>query len=116
MDFPPRSIYPVDRMLSALSPARQTQRDRILSLLRSRDGAWVPLPEILDLHISQFGARIFELRRQGFVIENRTERDDSGAVLSYYRLVNGQQSVTSVDFQNRPRVTGLPLWDSAVRQ
>lgn len=70
-----------------MSAARQTQRDRILSLLRSREGRWVPLPEILDLRIGQYGTRIKELRGIGFEIENRIERDDSGVVHSWYRLV-----------------------------
>jgi hypothetical protein len=65
----------------------KTQRSRILSLLRSRNGAWVPLPEILDLHIGQYGARILEARRAGIEIENRIERDDAGVVHSWYRLV-----------------------------
>jgi Helix-turn-helix domain len=68
------------------SNSRKTQRARILRLLIDARGAWVSLPTILDLHISQFGARIFELRRMGFGIENKTERDDSGAVHSWYRL------------------------------
>lgn len=66
---------------------RQTQRDRILSLLRSRAGQWVPLPAILDLHIGQYGARILEARRAGIQIENRIARDDEGTVHSWYRLI-----------------------------
>jgi hypothetical protein len=65
----------------------KTQRARILRLLSDARGEWVGLPQILDLHISQFGARIFELRRTNFTIENRTQRDDSGVVRSWYRLV-----------------------------
>ena len=68
-------------------PTHQTQRDRILTLLRSRSGQWIPLPEILDLHIGQYGARILEARRAGIAIENRIERDDSGVVHSWYRLI-----------------------------
>jgi hypothetical protein len=66
---------------------RKTQQARILRLLLDARGQWVGLPQILDLHISQFGARIFSLRRSGFVIENKTERDESGVIHSYYRLV-----------------------------
>lgn len=69
---------------------RETQRTRILDLLRSHEGEWVPLSEILDLRIGQYNARVFELRRLGFVIDNRTERDDSGAVRSWFRLVTPQ--------------------------
>jgi hypothetical protein len=56
---------------------RLNQRERILELLRSHDGAWVPLPEILALHIAQYAARIFELRRAGYQIENRQEGEHS---------------------------------------
>ena len=65
----------------------KTQRSKILRLLIDARGAWVPLPEILDLRIGQYTTRILELRRAGFVIENRTERE-SGIVLSWYRLVS----------------------------
>src|SRR5579859_6197946 len=73
---------------SAHPHSAKTQRARILRLLIDAHGAWVPLLLILELHISQFGARIFELRRLGFQIENKTERDDSGVVHSWYRLVS----------------------------
>jgi hypothetical protein len=64
---------------------RNTQRDKLLELLRSRAGQWVSLPEILELGFAQFGARIFELRRLGFPILNRTERIN-GQKHSWYRL------------------------------
>jgi hypothetical protein len=56
---------------------RPSQRDRLLEFLRSRNGAWVPLPEILDLHIAQYGARLHELRKAGFIIESRQEGSSS---------------------------------------
>lgn len=66
----------------------KTQRAQVLRLLIDAKGSWVPLPEILALGIAQFGARIFELRRLGFQIENKIERDDSGVIHSWYRLLN----------------------------
>jgi hypothetical protein len=45
----------------------------------------VPLPDILSLGFSQFGARILELRRDGHTILNKTEHRD-GKVLSWYKL------------------------------
>ncbi len=103
----------------------KTQRARILRLLLDAKGSWVPLPAILDLHISQFGARIYELRRTGFVIENKTERDDSGVVHSWYRLVSSptpaaptvkpEPTKPSPEWNDRPRSTGLPLFDLVVR-
>ena len=49
---------------------RQTQQQRILSLLSS--GEWVSLPRILDLRIAKYGSRITELRRE-WEIELRDE-------------------------------------------
>ena len=64
---------------------RVTQRDRLLDLLRENAGQWVGLPRILDLRISQYGARVHELRKMGHNIENRTEHRD-GQVHSWFRL------------------------------
>lgn len=99
-----------------------TQAEKILELLRSAHGTWVPLPEILALSIAQYSARIFELRRRGFNIQNRTETED-GVRHSWFRLVNSAPAPEPPkpeppkpvsDWQDRPRVTGLPLWDAAV--
>jgi hypothetical protein len=101
----------------------KTQRAPILRLLIDGRGGWVRLTEILELRISQFGARIFELRRTGFHIENKTERDDSGVVRSWYRFVNDTPKVEfpksdppmpAPEWRDRPRLTGLPLFDAAV--
>ena len=51
-------------------------------------GGWVPLPEI-QRHAAQYNSRLFEIRRLGFTVENRTERDENGNVLSWYRLLLG---------------------------
>lgn len=104
----------------------KTQRSRILRLLIEAHGAWVPLPDILALGIAQYGARILELRRTGFNIENRTEHID-GARHSWFRLVASQSaesqpksrfpesSQPEPEWKERPRATGLPLFDLAVR-
>lgn len=55
-------------------------------MLRSAHGAWVPLPEILALGIAQYNARIWELRKRGLNIENRTEIVD-GVRHSWFRLI-----------------------------
>jgi Helix-turn-helix domain len=80
---------------------RLSQRARLLRLLLSANE--IGLPEILDLRISQYNARISELRGQGFDIRNRSEHID-GVVHSWFRLV---------DVDERPRATGLPLFDLA---
>lgn len=73
---------------------RLTQCQRLLRLLAEANGREVSLPVILDLHISQFGARIKELREAGYDIQNRIEVK-SGVKHSFYRLVPkaGQQEL-----------------------
>jgi hypothetical protein len=67
---------------------RPTQADVIVELLRGKRALGKPLelPEILATGIAQFGARILELRRRGFVIENELEHAADGRVLSRYWL------------------------------
>lgn len=73
--------------------SHQTQQRRILALLERYSPNWCPLPEILDLHISQYGTRIRELRQQGFRIENRIEQVGRERH-SWFRLVpKGQGSL-----------------------
>ena len=71
---------------------KNIQRVRIYNLLKTSQGRWVPLPDILALGCAQYGARILELRREGYRIINRTEvvRDLYGANIrhSYFMLVD----------------------------
>jgi hypothetical protein len=72
-----------------------TQKVILLRLLLGAKGRWIPLPEILSLGLAQYSARIFELRRDGYVIENRTEHDAaSGAIHSWFRLVAEPEKAT----------------------
>jgi hypothetical protein len=57
----------------------------ILHLLIQARGAWVPLPEMMAC-AAQYNARVLELRRLGFNIENKTERVNSSRH-SWFRLV-----------------------------
>jgi hypothetical protein len=68
---------------------RKTQCDQLLAQLTAaaERGEEVGLPEILSLRIAQYGTRLKELRGEGHIIHNRTERRD-GRVLSWYRLVS----------------------------
>jgi hypothetical protein len=68
---------------------KKTQRGAILALLIQARGSWVELPEIMQL-AAQYGARIFELRRLGFKIENRI-RDVGGIRRSWFRLTPSAQ-------------------------
>lgn len=71
-----------------MKDSRSTQRDQLLALfLPDRE---VPLPEILALGIAQYNARIFELRRLGFRIKNRT-KEINGVKHSWFRLVHGPE-------------------------
>src|ERR1700674_5034183 len=63
---------------------RATQRGEILELLIAARGDWVPLPRITDC-AAQYNARIFELRRLGFRIANRTKLVN-GTKHSWFRL------------------------------
>jgi len=62
------------------------QAEKILALLRSAHGGWVPLPEIMAC-AAQYNARVFELRQRGLNIENRTETMGNGSRHSWFRLV-----------------------------
>lgn len=75
------------------------QRDKLLAALRNAPqsaaqhpgGAsrWLSIPDILRLGIAQYGARIYELRRAGHVIENFLEWSDAdGCSHSWFRLVS----------------------------
>ncbi len=53
----------------------QTQKEQLLNLLRNRGryGVWVYeiiTPQPKGLGIAQYNARVYELRRAGYVIEN----------------------------------------------
>lgn len=88
------------------SSARKTQQARVLRLLIEAHGEWVSLPEILALGIAQYNARIFELRRLGFLVENRTETDTRmGARHSWFRLLNPSASVAPSD----PKIAPVSL-------
>jgi hypothetical protein len=67
-------------------PNAKSQRTQILRLLIDARGGWVPLPKLLAC-AAQYNARVLELRRLGFVIENKTERVH-GVRHSWFRLVS----------------------------
>jgi hypothetical protein len=71
--------------------SRRAQRAKILELLISAHGTWVPLPKITDC-AAQYNARIFELRRLGFKITNRMQ-EVNGSRHSWFRLESGPPAV-----------------------
>jgi hypothetical protein len=64
--------------------SRSTQRSQILNLLVAARGDWVPLPKV-QACAAQYNARVFELRRLGYRITNRT-REVDGRRHSWFRL------------------------------
>jgi hypothetical protein len=98
----------------------RTQCGRILGRLIAAHGAEVPLYEISSL-AAQYNARIWSLRKMGFVIENRTQEID-GVRHSFFRLVSSPaqaispvtspaaERVDSINSQAKPAgdVTSLP--------
>ena len=64
-----------------------TQRAKILAELVSARGEWVPLYRVTQ-HAAQYNARVYEVRRMGHVIRNRT-REIDGVRHSWFRLEPG---------------------------
>lgn len=87
-----------ERLESAL-PNAKTQRGEILALLVKARGEWVGLPEVMKC-AAQYNARIYELRRTGFNIENRSETDpETGARHSWFRLRNVSEQAAAAQHQ-----------------
>lgn len=78
--------------------ARAGQCGRILGVLRAARGAWVPLPKIVEC-AAQYNARIFELRRVGYLITNRT-REVDGERHSWFRLESPPADALSHESEN----------------
>ena len=87
--------------------SRSTQRSKILAVLVQAHGGWVPLPEI-TVCAAQYNARIFELRRLGLRIVNRTKEVD-GVRHSWFRLESGVQPIQPQSVT--PENMALPVVD-----
>jgi hypothetical protein len=90
-----------------------TQRTRILERLISARGDWVPLPEITAC-AAQYNARIFELRRLGFQIENRT-KEINGVRHSWFRLINQPSAVSEKQSPGASRLEKAREWLKTAR-
>ena len=66
---------------------RQTQESRVLMLLQATWPGWVPAPALAKISL-QYSARIFSLRRRGWLIENRVQTRD-GVRHGSFRLGSG---------------------------
>lgn len=60
-----------------------SQRTRMRALFESRQGEWIPLPEVKK-GIAQYNARILELRAEGMYIQNKT-KPVNGEKWSWFR-------------------------------
>jgi hypothetical protein len=91
-------------------PNAASQAGRILALLESRNGARVYLLEILSLRISQYNARIHDLRHKyGLRIENGSEpgRPDH----TWFRLV--EAAAPHLEPKTQDLAPGSSLFPSA---
>lgn len=67
-----------------------SQADKILKRLESARtfGGWVPMPTLSDASGAYaVNSRVAELRKRGYVIENKVTRQQDGTRMSWYRLV-----------------------------
>ena len=94
------------------SETRANQCSQILGLLISARGDWVPLLTIRDCAV-QYNARIFELRRQGFRIENKI-REVDGVRRSWFRLKSVPSTVDGSQTSGVPsaKVSSFPEFGS----
>src|SRR5690242_6001327 len=89
---------------------RPCQTARIVDLLRSRSPHWVSLPEILELRISQYSARIHQARHKwGLPIENRTEIV-GGKKHSWFRLVENPRPLSTLQPEYSASVSAPSLF------
>ena len=95
---------------------RPTQTARLVELLRDRSPSWVPLPEILNLRISQYGARLYQARHEwGLKIESRVQIVD-GVKYSWFRLIDTSPAAQPATEKPACRVpTRCPLFTEGGR-
>ena len=99
------------KMTSKPTPACLTgQQRRIFELLFANRNRWVSLPVILELKVSQYGSRVYDLRKKfGLEIKNRVEVRD-GKKCSWFMLVWPEPRGS----ENRPdHVSSDNLFDDA---
>jgi hypothetical protein len=90
---------------------RPTQTARLVELLRDRSPRWVPLPEILNLRISQYWARLYKARHEwGLKIESRVQTVD-GVKYSWFRLIDTSPAAQPATEKTIPQSADpLPLF------
>ncbi len=74
---------------------KPTQKQRILSHLREREGEWVSGTHFLrNMYLSQYHARIWDLQREGYNIEASDFTDEYG--FKSYRYVSKIEQLSFV--------------------
>ena len=70
-----------------------TNRDRVLAALMAHPNQWVSGRDLVDAGGGwRYGARVYELRKQGHVIEERPEPDSESRVGQYRIVVEPEQT------------------------
>lgn len=78
---------------------RTTQACRLRTMFVTRPKEWIGLPEILQMGIAQYNARIFDLRKSGMTILNRTETV-CGEVRSWFMYEPKEKQQNFLDKQD----------------
>jgi hypothetical protein len=65
---------------------RQNQKNRLLQLLMNNRGRWVSLPRVMTVAGAKYSTRIWELRRSGVRIENKTVAVVNGQCRTAFRI------------------------------
>ena len=78
------------------------ERHKMLQLLSGHD--WVP-SDTLSAEFCQYGRVIFQLRREGFEIENKVIRTRNGGKRGYFKLLSQRESaaVAAANGKQPPR-------------
>ncbi len=91
---------------------RDTQRGRILRLLQESSNQWVPSYQLANIAL-QYGARVLELRRQGYKIENKLQ-DVDGETHGAFRLVPAASQARLFETAHEiPGTRGAPAFVSS---
>lgn len=64
-----------------------SQEQKILKVLEKKANNWVALTEILKLWIAQYNARIWGLRKKGYIIENKVKIQKNKKRHTFFKLV-----------------------------
>ena len=76
---------------------RRSQRQRLLELLLSQKNKWVRLPVVMRVAGSQYSARVCELRKAGWKIQNRTLEIVNGQRRTAFRIPTDTKNVVTGD-------------------